>query len=200
MRAHAVMDRCQYPFGQLQRLLDALLLETGYRDDFAAVRQDARNHQPAVMPAEVLVHRTVLGGTLFQENNVVQGQHQWCGTAHRGRVARAVQQVGADFAHGARQCDLLPERIGGATDLDDMEIRTLAEATVFSRAHEDVILVLGVELLQSPDGFERNEVHAVLVGTEDALCFDGYFHGLRVWFWVMGAKICLVADRFLVPV
>ena len=81
-----------------------------------------------------------------------------------------------------------------------MEIRTLAEATVFSRAHEDVILVLGVELLQSPDGFERNEVHAVLVGAEDALCFDGYFHGLRVWFRVMGAKICLVADRFLVPV
>ena len=105
-----------------------------------------------------------------------------------------VSTSGAEQRTGAV---LLPERIGGATDLDDMEIRTLAEATVFSRAHEDVILVLAVELLQPPDGFERNEVHAVLVGTEDALCFDGYFHGFGSGLWGRKFVLWLIGSLFL---
>ena len=57
-----------------------------------------------------------------------------------------------------------------------MHVGRLLQTAVPAFAREDEVFVFRVDLLQAADGFERHEVHAVFVGAEDALCFNGYFH------------------------
>lgn len=63
-----------------------------------------RGHdQPAVDASQRLIGRLVARSLLFEEDDVVQRQHQRSAAPYGRRVARAVQQVGFDPRHGARQ-------------------------------------------------------------------------------------------------
>jgi hypothetical protein len=60
-----------------------------------------------------------------------------------------------------------------------MNVSGTLYATVFTRFDKDVILVLGVHLLEFLDFLKHYIVHAVLVGAENALGFDSYYHDLN---------------------
>jgi hypothetical protein len=190
MRAVAVVDGTELIVGQLQRLADTFLLEVGDGDDLGAVRQYARHHKAAVIPSHLLVERMAGRLPFLEEDDVVQRDDEWCGAMKRCCVAGAMEQVGMDALHLARQSILLPKRIGGAVELDDMEVARSFQAVVAVGVYDDKIIILVIYLLQLADCVESDKVHAVFVGPEDTLSFDSYFHDSSSVFGVNKLTAC----------
>lgn len=89
-----------------------------------------------------------------------------------------MEQVGPQALHRKWQGYLLPQRIAGAFHFYDGKVGRLFQTAVLAWSNENVVFVAVVTLLQLPDRFQGDEVHAMLVGTEYALGFNGDFHTL----------------------
>lgn len=61
-----------------------------------------------------------------------------------------------------------------------MKILTSGQASVFTGTNQNVVFVFFIYFLQLPYRFQDYKIHPMLIGAENTLGFNCYFHGTSI--------------------
>ena len=90
-----------------------------------------------------------------------------------------MQKLDAITVNSPRECPLFPKRIRGTTKFNDVNMLRTLNAWIVAGFYENVELMRRLHAAEFSDFLQHNIIHAVLVLTENALCFYANLHGSK---------------------